>query len=55
MTVYDIRVKAETTGYYARHAGETIGTLDTREEAQSVIDAALNGAEWEIVEREVAA
>lgn len=50
MTTFEIRVRADATGYYARYAGETIGTLDTREEAESVVAAALNGAEWEVVE-----
>lgn len=47
---YAIRVRADADGHYTQHRGETIGTLDTREEAEAVVRAALNGDEWEVVE-----
>lgn len=49
MSTCAIRVRDDANGFYAHARGEVISTGMARNEAEAVVNAAPNGAEWEVV------
>ena len=45
----EIRIRKDANGYYAANAGQSVGFVDTAQEALQVVAAMVNGAEFEVV------